>query len=159
MKIDDHSLSEHLRLLVPLFVLIAGVWVLRLLLNEMAVLHALVVHVLSLTVATAIALLFAVILIHVRRFGSYPSVVAATVLIVAWAQLLIVLAIIFSVATGTENIFTLPEFSLPGDDPRHLKHILGHLSFGVGGGALIGSAFGCLMLWMLRRVLPEPGRS
>ena len=159
MKIDDHSLSEHLRLLVPLFVLIAGVWVLRLLLHEMAVLHALVVHVLSLTVATAIALLFAVILIHVRRFGSYPSVVVATVLVVSWAQLLIVLAIIFSVATGTENIFTLPEFSMPGDDPRHLKHILGHLSFGIGGGALIGSAFGCLMLWMLRRVLPEPGRS
>jgi len=158
MKIGDHSLSEHLRLLVPLFVFIAGVWVLRLLLHEMAVLHALV-HVLSITVATAIALLFAVILIHVRRFGSYPSVILATVLVVSWAQVLIVLAIIFSVATGTENIFTLPEFSMPGDDPRHLKHILGHLSFGIGGGALIGSFFGCLILWMLRRVVPEPDRS
>ena len=158
MKIGDHSLGEHIRLLVPLFVFIAGVWVLRVLLHEMAVLHALV-HVLSITVATAVAVLFAVILIHVRRFGSYPSVVVATVLVVAWAQLLIVLAIIFSVATGTENIFTLPEFSLPGDDPRHIRHILGHLSFGIGGGALIGSAFGCLILWMLRRVLPEPGRT
>ena len=158
MKIGDHSLSEHLRFLVPLFVFIAAVWVVRLLLHEMAVLHALV-HVLSITVATAIALLFAVILIHVRRFGGYPSVVVATVLVVAWAQVLIVLAIIFSVATGTENIFTLPEFSLPRDDPRHIRHILGHLSFGIGGGVLIGSAFGCLMLWMLRRVLPEPDRS
>ena len=158
MKIGDHSLGEHIRLLTPLFVFIAGVWVLRVLLHEMAVLHALV-HVLSITVATAVAVLFAVILIHVRRFGSYPSVVVATVMVVAWAQLLIVLAIIFSVATGTENIFTLPEFSLPGDDPRHLRHILGHLSFGIGGGALIGSAFGCLILWMLRRVLPEPGRT
>ena len=158
MKIGGHSLGEHLRLLGPLFVFIAGVWVIRLLLHQMAVLHALV-HVLSITVATAIALLFAVILIHVRRFGGYPSVVVATVLVVSWAQLLIVLAIIFSVATGTENIFTLPEFSIPGDDPRHLKHILGHLSFGIGGGALIGSAFGCLMLWMLRRVVPEPDRT
>ena len=158
MKIGEHSLSEHLRLLVPLFVFIAGVWVIRLLLHELAVLHALV-HVLSITVATAVALLFAVILIHVRRFGGYPSVVVATVLVVSWAQLLIVIAIIFSVATGTENVFTLPEFSPPVDDPRHIRHILGHLSFGIGGGALIGSAFGCLILWMLRRVLPEPGGS
>jgi hypothetical protein len=158
MRIGDHSLGEHIRLLVPLFVFIAGVWALRLLLHELAVLHALV-HVLSITVATALALLFVVVLIHVRGFGSYPSVVVSTVLVVAWAQLLIVLAIIFSVVTGTENIFTLPEFSMPGDDPRHIRHILGHLTFALGGGALIGSAFGCLILWMLRRVLPEPGRT
>ena len=158
MRIGGHSLGEHLRLLTPLFVFIAGVWGLRIVLHELGVLHPLV-HILSITVATAVALLFAVVLIHVKGFGSYPSVIVATVLVLAWAQLLIVLAIIFAVVTGTENIFTLPEFSMPGDDPRHIKHILGHLSFGLGGGALIGSAFACLMLWMLRRVLPEPGRT
>ena len=157
MRIGGHSLGEHIRLLTPLFVFIAGVWALRLLLHEAGVLHALV-HVLSITVASAVALLFAVILIHVRGFGSYPSVVVSTVLLVAWAQVLIVLAIIFSVLTGTENIFTLPEFS-PGNDPRHLKHILGHLTVVFGVGALIGSAFGCLILWMLRRMIPEPDRT
>ena len=156
MRIGDHSLGEHIRLLAPLFVFIAGVWALRILLHEMGVLHALV-HVLSITVASSIALLLAVVLIHVRGFGSYPSVVVSTVLLVAWAQILIVLAILFSVVTGTENIFTLPEFSMATDDPRHIKHIVGHLTFALGGGALIGSAFGCLILWMLRRVLPEPG--
>ena len=157
MRIGGHSLGEHLRLLVPLFVFIAGVWALRIVLHELGVLHALV-HIISITVAVALALLFAVVLIHVRGFGTYSSVVVATVLLVAWAQLLIILAIIFSVVTGTENIFTLPEFS-PGDDPRHIKHILGHLTVVFGVGALIGSAFGCLILWMLRRVLPEPGRT
>ena len=157
MRIGDHSLGEHIRLLVPLFVFIAGVWLLRILLHEMSILHPLV-HVLSVTVASAIALLFAVVLIHVRGFGSYPSVVVSTVLVLAWAQVLIVLAIIFAVITGTENIFTLAEFS-PGNDPRHIKHILGHLTVGLGIGALIGSAFGCLILWMLKRMLPEPDRT
>ena len=155
MRIGDHSLGEHIRLLVPLFVFIAGVWLLRLLLHEMGVLHALV-HVVSITVATSLALLFAVVLIHLRGFGSYPSVVVSTVLLVAWAQLLIVVAIIFSVLTGTENVFTLPEFSR-GDDPRHIKHILGQLTVVIGIGVLLGSAFGCLILGMLRRVLPERG--
>ena len=157
MRIGDHSLGEHIRLLVPLFVFIAGVWVLRLALHEMGVLHALV-HVVSITVATSLALLFAVVLIHVRGFGSYPSVVVSNALLVAWAQLLIVVAIIFSVLTGTENIFTLPEFSR-GNDPRHIKHIIGQLTVVFGIGVLFGSAFGCLILWMLRRVLPERGRT
>jgi hypothetical protein len=157
MRIGDHSLGEHIRLLVPLFVFIAGVWVLRLALHEMGVLHALV-HVVSITVATSLALLFAVVLIHVRGFGSYPSVVVSNALLVAWAQLLIVVAIIFSVLTGIENVFTLPEFSR-GNDPRHIKHILGQLTVVVGIGVLFGSAFGCLIMWMLRRVLPERGRT
>ena len=157
MKIGDHSLGEHIRLLAPLFVLIAGVWLLRILLHEMSILHPLV-HVLSVTVGTALALLFAVVLIHVRDFGSYPSVIVSTVLLVAWEQILIIVAIVFAVLTGTENIFTLPEFS-PGNDPRHIKHILGHLTVVLGVGTLIGSAFGCLILWMLRRMIPEPDRT
>jgi hypothetical protein len=154
MRIGDHSLGEHIRLLVPLFVFIAGVWLLRLLLHEMGVLHELL-HVVSVTVATSLALLFAVVLIHLRGFG-YPSVVVSTVLLVAWAQLLIVVAIIFSVLTRTENVFTLPEFSR-SYDPRHIKHILGQLTVVFGVGALLGSAFGCLILWVLRMVLPERG--
>jgi len=73
-----------------------------------------------------------------------------------WAQLLIVGAIVFAVVTGTENIYVAPEFSLPRShlDPYHLRHIYGQLTFGIGLGTLTGAGVGCLMLWLLRLLLP-----
>jgi hypothetical protein len=155
MKVGGHRLREHIKLLLPLFGFITLVWALRILLDELASVHSLV-RVLSVTGASSVAILFAVVLIYVRGFGSYPNVVIASLLLVGWGQGLIIAAIVFSVLTGTENIFTAPEFSIPHDDPHHVRHIIGHLTFGIGGGVLIGSAFGCLILWMLKKVLPEP---
>ena len=66
-------------------------------------------------------------------------------------------AIVFAVMTGVENIYTAPEFSLPWlqeSDPAHLRHIYGQLTFGVGLGTLSGAGVGCLMLWLLRLLLP-----
>jgi hypothetical protein len=100
--------------------------------------------------------MLAVLLIHVRRFGGYTNVVLAGLLVNLWAECLIILAILFSDLTGTENAFTLPEYSLRGDDPYHLRHIYGHLTFGVGLGTLSGAAVGSLLLWLLRRLMPVP---
>ena len=157
MKIGGHQLREHVRLLVPLFAFIALVWALRLFLDKLGF-PGTIVTAMSVTVATSVSVLIAVVLIHVRGFGSYPSVVISSILLTCWAELLVVLAIVFSVTTGIETIFTAPEFSLRGDDPHHLRHIFGHLTFGVGLGALTGSAFGCLILWMLRRMVPDSSR-
>jgi len=92
---------------------------------------------------------------HERRFGSYPNVVLASFLLNAWAELLIAGAITFSVVTGIENIYTAPEFSIPRHDPSHVKHILAHLTFGIGFGTLVGAAEGCLLLWLLRKLTPK----
>jgi hypothetical protein len=106
------------------------------------------------TGATSLAILIAVWLIHTRRFGSYPNVVVASLLLVVFEQALIVGAIAFSVVSKIDNVFTKPEFSRP-DDPSHVKHILGQLTFGVGAGILLGAATGCLMLWLLRMLVPR----
>ena len=153
MKICGHGLRDHIRLLSPLFGIIAAVWVLRLVLDAAGASHRLI-SVFSVTVASTLAILLAVLLIHLRRFGSFPNVVVSVVLLVVWSQLLVILAIVFSVMTGRENIFTAPEFSAPGDDPHHIRHILGHLTFGIGVASLFGAAVGCLLLWLLRLLLP-----
>ena len=157
MRICGHRIRDHIRLLVPLFAFIAAVWLIRLILGE---LNAGFVRVFSVTGADALAILLAAVLIHTRRFGSYPNVVAASVLLVVWGQLLIVLAIVFAVLTGTNNIYTAPQFSFPRADPHHLKHILGQLTYGVGAGILFGAAMGCFLLWILRMLVPpsSPGR-
>ena len=138
---------------MPLFGFIAAVWALRLVLDAAGASHK-IISAFSVTVASAVAIVLAVLLIHFRRFGSFSNVVTAVILLVVWSQLLVILAIVFSVAIGRENIFTAPEFSVPGDDPHHIKHILGHLTFGIGVESLFGAAVGCLLLLLLRMMLP-----
>ncbi len=154
MRIGKHGVRDHIRLLFPLFGLIAGVWVLRMIL---AAAHspAWITHITSVTTASSAALLLAVLLIHARRFGGYTSVVVAALLLSVWTEILIVAAIIFSTQTGIQNIYTAPEYSIPGDDPAHLRHIYGHLTYGIGTGTLVGAASGCLLLLLLRALLPN----
>jgi hypothetical protein len=153
MKICGRGLRDHIRLLTPLFGLIAVVWVLRWSLHAARVPPD-IVRIMSVTGATSLAILIAVWRIHTRGFGGYPNVVVATLLLVLFGQLLIILSVLFAVVTGVDNVFTLPEYS-PPDDPHHVRHILGQLTFGIGAGTLFGAATGCLMLWLLRRLVPR----
>lgn len=153
MNICGYGLRDHFRLLAPMFGLIAGVLVLRWVLDAAGA-PAGFVRVLSVTAVTSLSILVAVGLMHFRRFGSYLNVVVASFLLVTWEQLLIIAAILFAVVTKIENVYTAPEFSIPGDDPHHIKHILGHLTFGIGAGTLLGVATGCLLLWLLRMLVP-----
>ena len=152
MRICGYRIRDHVRLLAPLFGFITAVWVIRLILGALGVES---VRLFSVTGADALAILLAAVLIHVRRFGSYPNVVAASVLLVVWGQILIVLAILFAVLTGTNNIFIAPQYSYPRTgDVHHLKHIIGQLTYGIGAGILFGAAMGCFLLWILRMLVP-----
>jgi hypothetical protein len=150
MKIGGHGLREHIHLLKPLFGLIAAVWLLRLVLDKAGT-PPTVVRMVSVTVAEAASILLAVLVIHLRAFGSYASVVAAAFLLEFWQQLLICGAIAFSALTGTANIYTAPEYSAHSGP---VAHIFGHLTAVLGFGTLFGAAMGCLLLWMLRRIVP-----
>ena len=147
MRIGEHGLRDHLRLLAPLLVLIGAVWVLRLVLYAAGA-PAMVLHVVSVTVAGAASALLAALMIHSRRFGSYTSVVAVVFLLNCWQQFLISAAILFTALTGISNVYSAPEFSF---GQSLSAHIAGHLTFGIGSGTILGTVMGCAVLWMLRR--------
>jgi hypothetical protein len=149
MNINGFSLRDHLRLLAPLFGLIAAVWALRIVLAEMGA-SRLVLSICSVTTAGAVTLLLAVWLIR-RHVGGYANVVAAIFLLECWRQGLVIAAIAFAALTGTQNVYTAPEFSL-GLSP--LRHIIGQVTFGIGLGTLFGSATACLLFWLLRKFVP-----
>jgi hypothetical protein len=77
--------------------------------------------------------------------------VVASLLLTAWGQILVIAAIVFSILTSTQNVFTQPEFSMRGDDPLHLHHIYGHLTFGIGLGTLFAQ-YGVLVILDLERI-------
>src|SRR6266404_4864182 len=133
MDIKGHGLRDHIRLLAPLFGVIAAVWALRMGLAAMTCPRA-VWFFISVSVTVPVCIALAAWLIYVRRFGGYANVVLATILLVCWSQLLIVAAIAFSAFTGIETVYSEPEFSFGIHNPW--KHILGHLTFGVGMGIL-----------------------
>jgi hypothetical protein len=153
MKIHGHGLQDHLRLVTPLLGLIASVWALRLIASAAGAPHG-VASMFSVSVAVPICVLLAVLLMHFRRFGSYPNVVMVTFLLVFWGQVLISAAIGFYALTGKQNIYSIPEYSFGGLSAW--KHVAGHLTFGVGFGTLVGTGMGCLFLWMLRKLPEEP---
>ncbi len=154
MKIGGHSIREHLGLLAPLFGLLGAIWLIRLLLAAVGA-PSILIRIASLTVAGPASILLAAVLIHSRRYGSYASIVLSSFLLNGWVQLLIIVAIAFGTVTGIENVYTAPEFSMPGDDPFHVRHIVGHLTFGFGLTSLVGAAEGCLLLWLLRKITPQ----
>ncbi len=135
--------------LLPGFVLISAVFLLRLILDA-AHLPGLLVRILSLSAVTPLAIILATILLHSRSQATYSRVFAGSFLLVVWTQLLIVFAILFFLATGVDNIYTAPEFSLP-NDPNHLHHIGGHLVT-IPFATLVGGGVGSMVLWLLRRV-------
>ena len=153
MTISDKSLGDHIRLLTPLFGLVAAVWMLRFSLYQLGFPLAFVRY-LSITAVVPVSILLAAVLIHFKRFGGYSNAVVSAVLLVLWSQLLIVAGIAFAVFTGIENVYTLPDFSALGPDPNHLRHIRGQLTFGIGFESLSGALIGCLFLFMLRRIAP-----
>jgi hypothetical protein len=153
MNTCGRGLRDHVRLVAPLFGLITLVWAIRWALDAAGASPSLV-RAFSVTGTTSLSVLIAVWLIHTRRFGSYPNVVIASLLLVAYAQALIVLAILFSVLSKIDNVFTRREYSTP-DDPNHVKHIVGQLTFGIGAGLLLATATGFLMLWLLKRLVPH----
>ena len=157
MRISGRTLREHIQLLTPLFGLIAAVWVLRWSLYQIGV-PLYIVRFLSITAVVAVSILLASLLIHEKRFGGYVNAVVAAFLLVFWSQLLIVAAIFIAVVTGMENVYTLPEFSVPGPDPNHMRHMWGQLTFGIGFEALAGAFVACLFLFMLRRITPPEER-
>jgi hypothetical protein len=152
MNICGRGLRDHIRLVAPLFGLITLVWALRWALDAAGASQSLV-RVFSVTGTTSLAVLITVWLIHTRGFGSYPNVVIASLLLVVYEQVLIVLAILFSVVSKIDNVYTRREYSMP-DDPGHVRHIVGQLTFGIGAGLLLATATGCLMLWLIKRLVP-----
>lgn len=152
MRISGRSLGEHFRLSLPYIGIVSTVWALRFLTDALGAPLA-AVQVISVTVSVGICLILLVVQIHLRRFGGYGSVFLFSLILNAWAQILICSSVAFAWLTGTSNIFTVSKFLMSKTDLP--MHIYGQLTFALGYLTLVAAAAGCLTLFLLRLVLPQ----
>ena len=147
MKWSGRSLGEHVRLLIPVLGFVTGVWALQLILLSLGA-PLWLIRPVSIVLATAISVLLVALLVHRKRFGGYSNVVAAIFLLMVWVQVLISLRILVVLLLGLE---------IPNRPPRHppeLSHVMVHLTVGLGFTTVLGSAMGCLLLFLFRKLVP-----
>lgn len=154
MKISGRSLGDHFKLCLPYFGIVSAVWALRLLAGAID-LPLSAARLISVTISVEICLVLLVVQIHLRHFGGYASVFLCSLILNAWAQLLICAAVGFAWLTATSNIFTHPSFLMTRPEPNLPLHIYGQLTFVLGYMTLVAAGMGCLLLFLLRLVLPH----
>ncbi|GAB4233010.1 MAG: hypothetical protein Kow00109_05620 [Acidobacteriota bacterium] len=152
-RTDRLDTAALLKMLGPFLLIIAAVWLLRLLLAEVDAVPRGLLRFLSVSAVTPLCVVVAASIIHFRRLGGFTAVVITAFVLVAWAEILVSLAVLATWVTGWVNVYSHPRFS-PKPSVDYWRHILGHLTFGIGFGALFGGLIGGVVLVLLRWIAP-----
>lgn len=154
-------LSEYVSVAKPVLAAIAVVWALRLGLS-LAGVPLSVGRFASVTTVVMLGALYYGWTVQRSGFGSYRHVYALCLLQGLFSQTLIALAIVLAMATGQDNIYTVPEYypSSRGGTPfptdgKNIGHALAHVV--LAGGIflpLVTWAMGSLALLVARKSAP-----
>jgi len=99
----------------------------------------------SISAVIWIGVLYYAIRVHTSGFGSYKQLLPIVFLMQAIvAQPIIVAGIVIAIFTGTDNIYSTPEYSF-GSDGKTWLHVGAHL--------LLGTTIGSLVFWLVGSVI------
>src|SRR5262245_42875926 len=150
MTIFGKTLSEYVSFCKPFMILIVVVGLLRLVLS-LAGVPTSIDKWLSVTVAVWIANIYYAIRVHTSGFGSYKHLLPISALIAISAQAIIVSGLILAIATGKDNIYSVPEFAF-GEDGKTWFHVGAHLVLGTTASTLLGWLVGCVIMFVTKKV-------
>ena len=109
-------------------------------------------------VSVTVVLLFGVVYygvaVHTRGFGSYKQLLPLLLFQSVLAETLVALAIVLAIVTGTDNIYTAPEYS-GGGDGKNWTHVVAHLIVGSVVLPLVTWAISSLVLLVTKKVAPR----
>lgn len=115
------TLSQYVAFQKPILILIAAVWMLRLVLS-MAGVPASGAKFVTVTGVVAIGSLYYGWAASRQGFGSFKQLYGANLVQGLFSQTLVALGIVLAIGIGQDNIYTIPEFYPPsaGNDPMGL---------------------------------------
>jgi hypothetical protein len=105
----------------------------------------------SVTAVLWIGVLYYAVRVHTVGFGSYKQLLVLCVLQNLVAQAVIICGILLAIFTGTNNIFSAPEYAF-GSDGRTWLHFGAHLVIGTTAGSLVPWLVGSLILFLTRKL-------
>ena len=153
MNIFGKRLSEYVAFSKPFLILILVVGIARLALSLGGVPNSMAKWI-SINAVGWIGVLYYSVRVHTSGFGSYKQLLPICFLQMVTAQVVIVPAIILAIFTGTDNIYSAPEFS-PGQDGKTWFHVGAHLGLGTTIGSLIGWLVGCLIMFATKKLVTK----
>src|SRR5215510_16426798 len=128
MRIFGKNLSDYITVQKGMLILIALVALGRLALS-LATGSTSIAKWLSVTTVMALGAVYAGIKVHSSGFGGFRHLLPMVWFQDALAQIIVIGGIILSIETGTENIYSRPEYA-GGRDGRNWPHVLGHVILG-----------------------------
>jgi hypothetical protein len=153
------SLSQYVAFQQPVLMLIAAVWLVRLL-ASMAGMPVSGARFVSVTGVVLLGALYYGWAVGQKGFGSFKQLYGLNLVQGIFSQTLVALAIVLAIVTGQDNIYTIPEFYPPaaGNDPMGMPpdgssfaHAFAHIVVGVVVVPIIGWLLGSLVLLATRR--------
>lgn len=155
MTIFGKQLSEYFEFQKIILGLILVVGLARLGLSLAGVADASVKW-LSISAVTLVGLVYCAIRVHTTGFGSYKHLLPLYFIQSLIGQLIIIAGIVIAISTGTDNIFSLPEYSGGGDGKTWL-HAGAHLILGTTVGPLVSWLIGSILLFLVKKIMPKGG--
>src|SRR5262249_28579004 len=104
----------------------------------------------SISVVTGIAWLYYSIKVYTSGFGSYRHLLPVNVILAAVGNGIITTGIVIAIFTGTDNVFSTPEFS-GGIDGKTWMHAGSHIVLGPTTGALLFWLLGCVVMFVTKK--------
>ena len=146
------SLREYLRLQIWVLLAVVVIFAARWGLSQAGVPAA---RWASVTWVLLLGTVYYGIVVHTSGFGSYKQLYPLNLLQGLLAETLVAVAIVVGILVGSDNIFTVPEFS-GGEDGKNWFHAFGHV---VVAGAIILPLFGWLVssivLFVTKKLAPR----
>jgi hypothetical protein len=108
----------------------------------------------SVTAVLLLGVVYYGVAVHTRGFGSYKQLYPLVLFQSLLGEGLVALAIVLAIFTGTDNIYTAPEYS-GGDDGKTWFHVVAHLVVASVVLPLVSWGISSLVLLVTKKVAPR----
>jgi len=153
MRIFGKPLAEYVRFSKVFWILIAVTGVTRLILSLAGAPNT-TVKWFSMTAIAWIAVFYFAIRAHTSGFGTYRHLLPIFAILNLTDQVIAIAGILIAIVTGTDNIFSAPEYAF-GADGKTWFHLGAHVVVGTTVGTLIPWITACLIMFISTKLLRD----
>jgi len=153
MRIFGKPLAEYVRFSKVFWILIAVTGVTRLILSLAGAPNT-TVKWFSMTAIAWIAVFYFAVRAHTSGFGTYRHLLPVFAILNLTDQVIAIAGILIAIVTGTDNIFSAPEYAF-GADGKTWFHLGAHVVVGTTVGTLIPWITACLIMFISTKLLRD----